>query len=134
LVPFLNFDFGRKITAEVVENKKKRLRLLIPQYTIARARFGFINLYEWYLGSFPMTLTIEENFQYLFKNEVVGTVTADGVDLRRIRGFHHYSRASIDVFLDRAKRYSFNVTYENGRTSPNFEYLNKVTTGFRLLY
>jgi hypothetical protein len=134
LVPFLNFDFGRKITAEVVENKKKRLRLLIPQYTIARARFGFINLYEWYLGSFPMTLTIEENFQYLFKKEVVGTVTADGVDLRGIRGFHHQGRASIDVFLDRAKRYSFNVTYENGRTSPNFEYLNKVTTGFRLLY
>lgn len=133
LVPFLNFDFGRKLTAETVENRRKTARVVIPQAAIARAQFGFINLYEWSAGAFPMTLTIEESLHYLFKTETIGT-SGDQINLRRLRGFQHQGRASLDLFLDRAKRYSFNVTYENGRAAPNFEYLNKVTTGFRLIY
>lgn len=134
LVPFLSFDFGRKLTAEVIENKRRAVRFVIPQYTIARAQFGFVNFYEWSAGSFPMLLTVEESLQYLFKSETVGVATADGINLRRLRGFQHLGKASLDLFLDRARRYSFNVTYENGRAAPNFEYLNKVTTGFRFLY
>jgi hypothetical protein len=33
-----------------------------------------------------------------------------------------------------SKRYSFNVSYENGRKAPNFECLNKFTTGIKVVY
>lgn len=134
LVPYLNFDFGRKVTGEVVENTDKGIRIVVPQNSIARTQLGFVNLIEWSLFSLPMSLTIDESLGYLFKPETIGTVTDDGVDLRVIRGFQHRGKASFDVFLGSAKRYSFNVTFENGRSAPNFEYLNKLTTGFRFQY
>jgi len=134
LVPYINFDFGGKVTSEVVENTKKGVRVVIPRDSIFRGQFGFINLYQWYLLSFPMSLTIDETFSYLWKTETIGSVTTEGVNLRRIRGFQHRGKVSFDIYLDPAKRYSFNITYENGRTAPNFEYLNRVTTGFRLQY
>jgi hypothetical protein len=134
LVPFVNFDFGGKVTGEVVENTTTKVRVVIPRNSIGRAQFGFVNLYEWYLFSLPMSLTIDENISYLWKPEIIGSVTTEGVNLRRIRGFQHRGKASFDIFLDPAKRYSFNISYENGRSAPNFEYLNKVTTGFRLQY
>jgi hypothetical protein len=134
LLPYFNFDFGGKVTNEVVENTKKQVRVIIPRNLIIRTQFGFVNVFQWYLLSFPMSLTIDENLSYLWKTETIGSVTTEGIDLRKIRGFQHRAKASFDIFLDPAKRYSFNISYENGRAAPNFEYLNKITTGFRLQY
>lgn len=82
-----------------------------------------------------MAMTFEGNFIYYWSTETIGSVLDNGdINLREIRGFHHNSKVTWDVFLDPSKRYSFTVTYENGRWAPNLLYLNKVAAGVRLLF
>lgn len=134
LVPYLGLDFGKKVTAEVIENKTKTARAVIQTHPIARIQFGFTNLYQWYVASFPMSLSIDESVTYFWKPERIGSLINNIIDIRIIRGFQHRGKASVDFSFDPAKRYTFNVAYENGRLAPNFEYLNKVSLGFRFLY
>ncbi len=134
LIPRIAFDFGRKLTAEVIENKDKHLRTVIPRHPIFRSYVGFTNTYELNFWVLPMTLTIDEDLMYLGYTETIGNKSDDGIDIRKVRGFHHYGKAALDIAFDPAKHYNFSVTYENGRSAPNFEYLNKVSAGIRLVY
>jgi hypothetical protein len=134
VVPYLSFDFGGHVKNETVKNTKKSKSLVVPKHDIFRSYVGVQTLFQWKMFSFPMTLTIDEYLLYLAARETIGYVTDEGVALRTIRGFHHRGQASWDTYLDPGKHYSFNVTYENGRLAPNFEYLNKLSVGFRVLY
>lgn len=134
LVPYVSIDAGGRVNSEVVENTKRNAREVIQQFGIVRGNIGLSSLIQWRLFSFPMTLTLTEDGFYLFKRETVGLVTDTGIGFRRLKGWHNRSTASWDIFLDPAKRLSFNFSYENGRSAPNFEYLNKVSTGFRVIY
>jgi hypothetical protein len=130
IIPFVAVDLGRHATQELVENTKQKARLIVPRHNIARGYVGLNGLFQWQ----PFFLSLEENLIYLATDETIGFVTSAGVDQRKLRGIHHRGKASFDVSLDPAKRYSFNITYENGRLAPNFEYLNKVSVGIRLMY
>jgi hypothetical protein len=66
--------------------------------------------------------------------EMIGFTTSSGVAFRRLSGIQPHTKASIDFSFDPAKHYSWNVTYENGRAAPNFEYLNKVSSGIKVIY
>ena len=75
---------------------------------------------------------IESTF-YLGSTELIGFTTDAGASIRQVRGWHHRGIAKLNFALDPAKHYNFTVTYENGRSAPNFEYLNKLTGGIRII-
>jgi hypothetical protein len=132
LVPFIGTDFGKKVTTEVIE--KNSLRELIAPHSILRGFAGFNATFEREPFGFPVSLSFDERLFYLGKEEIVGTVIDNRIDIRRIKGLHPRSIISFDFYFNQVRRYSFNVTYENGRSAPNFEYLNKLSTGFKVVY
>lgn len=134
LTPRIGFEFGRKLTTEIVANKSQTIRQVIPQNPIFRTYIGFIGIFEWNHRIFPIKLTVSEDLLFLALTETSSEIKSNMLDLRKVRGFHPLGKASLDIALDPAKRYNFNITYENGRAAPNFEYLNTVKTGFRINY
>jgi hypothetical protein len=132
LVPTIGVDFGRKVTAEVLT--KNNLRQVIPPNPIFRAFGGFKGVLEFQMFTLPMSFNLDEKLFYLAERETVGAVIGNRIDIKRIKGFQPRGVLSFDAFLNQARRYSFNVTYENGRSAPNFEYLNKISAGFRVAY
>jgi hypothetical protein len=133
-IPYVLFDFGGNVRSETVENKDKMLSITVPRHSIFRSHLGIKGLLQWRLFSFPMTLTLEEHFMHLATREDIAFVTDEGVELRSLRGFHHHGEAAWNLAFDPAKHFNFTVTYENGRSAPNFEYLNKLSTGFKVIF
>ncbi len=134
ITPRLGFEFGRKLTAEVIKNKTNTIRHIIPSSPILRAYTGISAEFEFNYGFLPMKLTLNQDLFYLASAESSGEFKSNVLNIRRVRGFHPLGRASLDIALDPAKRYNFNITFENGRSAPNFEYLNTVKTGLRIIY
>jgi hypothetical protein len=134
ITPHIGVEFGRKLTAQVVENDSNTIRYVIPQYPILRTFAGVSAVFEWNYRFLPLTVSLSEDLIHLGRTETIGEIKDALLNVRRLRGFHPYGKLSFDFFMDPAKRYSFNVTYENGRSAPNFEYLNTVKTGIRILY
>lgn len=132
LIPTIGVDFGRKVTAEVLT--RNALRQVIPQNNIFRVFGGFRGVLEFQMFTFPMSFTLDEKVYYLAERESIGTIIGNRIDIRQVKGLHHRGVLSFDAFLNQARRYSFNVTYENGRSAPNFEYLSKISAGFRVVY
>lgn len=139
-VPYVSVDFGGHVTTEKIEkdvtinNVKQKQTVFVPKHAIARGKVGTTGLFQWRMFSLPMSLTFDEHLLYLALEETIGFTNDNGAFLKPLRGFHHRGTASWDIFLDPAKHYSFNVSYENGRKAPNFEYLNKFTTGIKVVY
>jgi hypothetical protein len=134
IVPYAVLDFGGRVNDETVTNKGKNANLRVPKFKILRSYFGVVMTYEINRFSIPIKITVDESLVYLASRETIGLVTDTGVGLRVLRGFHHRGKASVNFAFDPAGHYSFNVTYENGRLAPNFEYLNKLTGGIRIVY
>jgi hypothetical protein len=135
-VPYLFFDFGAHANNENVKKTvdNKELSLLVPRHAIARSIVGFKANLEWSTFSIPTTLSLNESVFFLGVGEKIGYSTDQGVFLRELKGFQPHFKTSLDFAFDSAKHYSFDVTFENGRQAPNFEYLNKITAGIRVLY
>jgi hypothetical protein len=140
VVPYVALDFGRHLTTEKIEKDvtingvKQKQTVFVPKHGIARGIVGTTALFQWRLFSQPMALTIDGHVLYLALEETVGFTNDEGAFLKPLRGIHHRGTASWDIYFDPAKHYSFNVSYENGRKAPNFEYLNKFTTGIKVVY
>jgi hypothetical protein len=133
-IPYVSFDFGGHVKNETVENSDKMVSVSVPRHGIFRSNLGLKALLQWRMLSLPMTLTLDERLFHLASSEEIAFVTDEGVGIRRLRGFHHHGEVAWDVALDPAKHYNFTVKYENGRTAPNFEYLNKVSSGFKVIF
>lgn len=133
-IPFVGIDFGRKVKNETVEIDNTNISETIPKYNIFRVYTGFSNTLETQLFRFPVNLTFEEKLFYLATEERIGSVVKGAIDIRKVEGFQHRGSVSFDFFFNQIRRYSFNITYVNGRKAPNFEYLNKVTAGFKIRY
>ena len=134
LVPYVAVDFGEHVNNETVSNTKKKASVLIARHGILRGYFGFVTAFESNRFNLPISLTIDEAVFYLAHTEVVGLVTDAGVETRRLHGIQHRGKAVFSFALDPAKHYSLTLSYENGRVAPNFEYLNKFTSGFRVVF
>lgn len=133
-IPYLSFDFGGHVKRETVENSDKMVSVTVPQHGIFRSNLGLKGTLQWRAFSLPMTLTFDERLMHLALSEEIAFTTDEGVGVRRLRGFHHRAEVSWDTAIDPAKHYNFTVKYENGRTAPNFEYLNKMSTGFKVIF
>ena len=60
--------------------------------------------------------------------------TSAGLGMRNVRGWQPHSKVTISYALDPGKHYALTGTYEDGRTPPNLEYLDKVTFGLKFVF
>lgn len=137
ITPYISFDFGGHVNNETVEKELaagQTVSLMVPRHKILRGYVGFTGAVEWRVWSVPMTLTFDESLVYIGTRETIGFTTDTGVSSLQLRGFHPHLKTEWAIAFDPAKRYNFTVTYENGRLAPNFEYLNKVSTGIKVQY
>lgn len=139
IVPFVAFNFGGHANNETLEYVDKSKtppvtsRLTVPRHAIFRTYVGFQSKFEGRISSLPVTLAIEESLFHLATPEQIGYIDK-GVFLRQLEGVHHRGKATLEFFFDPNKHYSFSLNYENGRLAPNFEYLNKFSTGIKVVY
>ena len=133
ITPRFGFEAGRKLTTETITNKSGSISHVIAPYPILRAFAGFEQVYEFNNLPLPAKLTITEDLFYIAATESIGDIKDNRLMRRDVRGFHPYGKVVLDLFFDRARRYSFTVSYENGRAAPNFEYLNTLRSGIRLI-
>lgn len=136
VMPYAAFDFGGHVNNETVTKKVKGVELsaVVPKHKILRGYLGFKSVIELPEFAMPLTLTIEEALVYLGARETIGFTNDEGAFLRQLRGLHHRGKASLSFGLDPSRHYNFELTYENGRQAPNFEYLNKTTAGIKIIY
>jgi hypothetical protein len=133
IVPYVAVEAGGHVNNETVAFNGV-LNVFVPRHKIFRTYAGFNATFEQKLIHLPMTFTLDEALIYLGAAETIGFKTDTGVGLRRLKGFHHRSVVTWGIAFDPAKHFNFVVTYENGRKAPNLEYLNKLTTGFKVLF
>jgi hypothetical protein len=136
IVPFVAFDFGGHVNNETVHKKVNgvEISVFVPRHKIFRSYAGFTSTFEFDEIGTPITLTIEEALVHLALRELIGFTNDDGAFLRSVKGLHHRGKATFAFALGRSKHYSLVLTYENGRQAPNFEYLNKLGTGIKIVY
>jgi hypothetical protein len=130
IFPYLQLDAGGHANEEVVKNTKTGAKENVPSHPILRTYFGLNGLFQFW----HFKVLADEYMVDMFEDETIGFTTDKGVALRKLSGFHPHGKLSIDFFVDSAKHFALNVTYENGRSAPNFEYLNKNDVGFKILF
>ena len=141
-IPYFGIDFGESVRAETIEVKSRNLSETIPKYKIFRSYFGFTETLETNLFGFPINLSLEETAYHFATQARIGSTRDEYlngnlvkvIDIRKVKGFQHYGSLSFDLFFNQMRRYSLNITYENGRKPPELNYLNKVTAGFKIRY
>ncbi len=130
IIPYVQFDGGGHTNEEVVKNTTTSKSVTVPTHGVARTSVGLQNTFEYRRA----TVTIDSAMIYFGIDEIVGFTTKKDAALRRLEGIQPHSKLSFDYALDAAKHFSANITYENGRSAPNFEFLNKIDTGIKVIF
>jgi hypothetical protein len=134
MIPYVAFDFGGHVNNETVTNSDKNVSVLVPRHGILRTYVGAVPTFQWKAFGVLQTLSLDESVVFMARRETIGFTTDSGAELRSLRGFHPHSLIKWNIAIDPAGHYNLVTTYENGRLAPNFEYLNKTTAGFRIVY
>jgi hypothetical protein len=129
-VPYLELDGGGHVNNETVKNSEPIASELVPRHGIFRVYTGGVAEVDYK----RVTVKLDGAMIEMALPETIGFTTSSGVALRRVSGIQPHTKASIAFSFDQAKHYSWDVTYENGRSAPNFEYLNKVSSGIKVIY
>jgi hypothetical protein len=129
-VPYLEFDAGGHANEETVSNSKTKTSINVARHGIFRVYAGALTEFDYRRFAFKLDSALIE----MAMTEQIGFITSTGVALRRLQGLQPHTLASIDVSLDPARHYALNLSYENGRSAPNFEYLSKFATGIKVIY
>lgn len=130
LVPYLELDGGAHANTETVSTTKPEASETVPAHGIFRVYTGATTEFDYKWASLKLDASMIE----IAWPEIIGYTTTTGVALRRVSGIQPHFKTTFDWKLDPAGHYSWNITFENGRSAPNFEYLNKVSSGIKLLY
>jgi len=130
LVPYIQLDGGGHLNNETVTNSKTKSTETVPRHEIVRLYAGGV----WEIDYKRTTWKLDGAMIEMAATETIGFTTTSGVALRRVSGIQPHAKASFDLSFDPAKHYSWNITYENGRSAPNFEYLSVFTSGIKVIY
>jgi hypothetical protein len=128
IAPYIQADVGGHANEETVAVGHSSV--LVPAHQISRL----------YLGAHAsasygnMAVDLDGSWANLFSPETIGYTTKQAALLRTISGWQPHVRATATWFVDTTRHYGFTAAYEDGRTAPNFEYLNKVDAGFKVVY
>jgi hypothetical protein len=80
------------------------------------------------------SIVYDARINWLGLHEIVAYKTSSGLGIRNIRGWQPHSKISINYALDSGKHYVLTSAYEDGRTPPNLEYLDKITYGLKFIF
>ena len=134
MIPYVSFDFGGHVNNETVTNSDKNVSVFVPRHRIFRTYLGTVPTFQWKAFGVLQTLSLDESVVFMAHRETIGFTTDNGAELKSLRGFHPHSLIKWNIAIDPAGHYNLVTTYENGRLAPNFEYINKTTAGFRIVY
>lgn len=130
VAPYLQFDAGGHLNSQTISNPMGLPAASISTYDISRLYLGLHGTAQ--LGR--NTLNLDGSWVNLFLAETVPITVKNIVNVRTISGFQPHTKATYSFYLDDAKHFAGSICWENGRTAPSFQYLNKVTVGLQVVY
>jgi hypothetical protein len=126
--PYVEVDGGGHVTSNTVSVGKSSVD--VPTYDIGRVYVGLYGTVQASIFSF----SLDSSWVDLLSTETIAYTTKTMALLRRVSGWQPNTTAGVAVTFDHAKHYGLTLTYQNGRSAPNFQYLNKVTGGVKVTY
>jgi hypothetical protein len=130
ITPYFQFDAGGHVNSQTITNPKGNPSANISQYNIARLYLGVHGTAQ--LGR--NTLNLDGSWVDLFANEIVPFTVQKITSATTISGLQPHAKATYSLFLDDTKHFAGTCSWENGRSAPSFQYLNKVTVGVQVIY
>lgn len=130
ITPYFQLDAGAHVNNETVSNSTAHQSEVIPEHSIVRVYGGISSKIQ--LGLFQVASDV--SVIDLLTHEQVGYSTKQGVAIRRLTGVHPHSKTDFTLFVDKAHHFGLSLTWENGRSAPNFEYLNTANAGIKVIY
>jgi hypothetical protein len=126
--PYVQADGGGHITSQTESSGKSSVT--VPTYDIGRVYLGIYGTVQ--RGIF--TFSVDSSYVDIFSTETVAYTSNKVLYLRRVVGWQPNTTAGVAVTFDQAKHYGLTLGYQNGRSAPNFAYLNKVIGGVKVTY
>ncbi len=130
VTPYLEFVAGAHVNNETVTNTTTKTTELVPEHSIARIYGGLSTRAQFW----RFQLNADTSVFNLFDRETIGYTTPAGVALRVLSGVHFHAKPDFTFYLDPSHHVGLDLCYENGRIAPNFEYLNTVNAGIKVIY
>jgi hypothetical protein len=129
--PYVQFDGGGHLNSQSISNPKGDPATDIPTYDIARVYLGVHGTAQVLQRN---NLTLDASYVDLFSTETVPYTVNKVVFARRLSGFQPHTKLTYSFTFDEAKHFAGSIAWENGRSAPSFQYLNKVTVGLQVTY
>jgi hypothetical protein len=131
ITPYVQYDGGGHVTSQSISNATAGLpNVDIPTYSISRIYFGSQTTVQYGINS----VTFDGSWFDLFFVETAPFTTNNVVSSRTVSGLQPHAKGTYNISLDQEKHFSGSISWENGRSAPSFEYLNKVTVGIQVVY
>jgi hypothetical protein len=131
IAPYVQLDSGGHVLSQTVTDQKGNESVTVPAYAINRVYAGFTATAQ----ASIVTATLDSSYVDLLSREMIGYTTMTGAFLRDLGGWHPHTKLTTNFALDpTTKHYALSLTYQNGRSAPNFQYLNVFDAGFQILY
>jgi hypothetical protein len=102
----------------------------VPTYDIGRVYLGCYGTLQRGIVSFH----IDSSYVYVISKETIAYTTKTMALLKQVSGWQPNTTLGVTVNFDQAKHYGLSVSYQDGRSAPNWQYLNKVTAGLKVTY
>jgi hypothetical protein len=126
--PYVEVDGGGHVNSQVETSGKSSVT--VPTYDIGRVYFGLYGSVQ----SGIFTFSVDSSYVDLLSTETVAYTNNKVLLLRRVSGWQPNTTAGVAITFDQAKHYGLTLSYQNGRSAPNFAYLNKVIGGVKITY
>ena len=131
ITPYVQYDGGGHVTSQSISNAAAGLpKVDIPTYSISRIYFGSQATVQYGISS----VTLDGSWFELFLVETAPFTINNVVSSRTVSGLQPHAKGTYNISLDQEKHFSGSISWENGRSAPSFEYLNKVTLGIQVVY
>ena len=131
ITPYFQYDGGGHVNQQSISNTTARVPAVnIPTYSISRVYLGLQATGQ--LGR--NTIVFDGSYIDLINSETVPYSKSTTVLSRSVSSWQPHFKGAYNVSIDQAGHFAGSVAWENGRAAPSFQYLNKVTIGFRVMY
>jgi hypothetical protein len=130
LTPYIELVGGAHVNNETVTNTTAKVSETVPAHSILRFYGGTLTKAQFW----RFQVSSETSVIYFFEPETIGYTTKQSVALRVVNGLQFHAKPDFTFYIDPAHHFGLDITYENGRWAPNFEYLNTVNIGIKVVY
>jgi hypothetical protein len=131
IFPYIQFDGGGHLNSQSISNGEGVPPTEIPTYDIARVYLGLHGSVQILQRN---NLILDASYVDLLLTETVPYTQNNVVFARRVSGFQPHAKVNYSFTFDEARHFAGSIAWENGRSAPSFQYLNKVTVGLQVTY